>query len=400
MIRLTRKRIILGAIAVLVLAALVYSFLPKPIPVQAAVVRRGPMQVLVEEEGRTEVADRYAITAPVPAFVRRVQLEAGDRVEVGQPVAQLEPPRTPARDPGNRAEAAARVRAAEATAARAIAERERTERLAGAGAATPQALERAITEAERATAELEAARAALRGMGADEPLPVEAVLRSPVSGQVLSVGRRSAGQVNAGDTLVVVGDANLLEVHTDVLSQDAVRIRPGTRTLLEQWGGDVALEAVVRRVEPQGFTSISSLGVEEQRVTVVAAIQSPPELWATRLGGGYRVLSRFVIWESQDVLQVPSSALFRVGDAWAAFVVEEGRAVRRSVGIGREAGLVTEVTSGLEEDDVVIVHPGNEIEPGIRVRAQDEEAPANGSPSRIAVGAPFRLMHGAGSADT
>jgi len=336
----------------------------------------------------------------VPAFVRRVQLEAGDRVEVGQPVAQLEPPRTPARDPGNRAEAAARVRAAEATAARAIAERERTERLAGAGAATPQALERAITEAERATAELEAARAALRGMGAGEPLPVEAVLRSPVSGQVLSVGRRSAGQVNAGDTLVVVGDANLLEVHTDVLSQDAVRIRPGTRTLLEQWGGDVALEAVVRRVEPQGFTSISSLGVEEQRVTVVAAIQSPPELWATRLGGGYRVLSRFVIWESQDVLQVPSSALFRVGDAWAAFVVEEGRAVRRSVGIGREAGLVTEVTSGLEEDDVVIVHPGNEIEPGIRVRAQDEEAPANGSPSRIAVGAPFRLMHGAGSADT
>jgi HlyD family secretion protein len=374
MIRLTRKRIILGIVAVLVLVALVYAFMPSPVPVQTATVARGPLQVVVEEEGRTEVADRFAVTAPVAAFIRRLDLEAGDRIERGDAVASLEPPRTPVLDPGSRAEAAARVEAAEATALRARTERERTERLAAAGAATPQALEQAVSEDRRATAELEAARATLRRSGGGQALPVQEVVRSPVGGRVLSVHRRSAGQVNPGDTLVVIGNVDHLEVRTDVLSQDAVRIRPGTRVLLEHWGGGVPLEAVVRRVEPQGFTSISSLGVEEQRVTVVAAIESPPELWAASLGSGYRVLSRFVVWEDASVLRVPSSALFRVGEEWAVFVVEGGRAVRRRVVIGQEAGLFTEVVQGLEEGNVVVVHPGNHVEDGARVSPREDGA--------------------------
>jgi HlyD family secretion protein len=374
MIRLTRKRIILGIVAVLVLVALVYAFMPSPVPVQTATVARGPLQVVVEEEGRTEVADRFAVTAPVAAFIRRLDLEAGDRIERGDAVASLEPPRTPVLDPGSRAEAAARVEAAEATALRARTERERTERLAAAGAATPQALEQAVSEDRRSTAELEAARATLRRSGGGQALPVQEVVRSPVGGRVLSVHRRSAGQVNPGDTLVVIGNVDHLEVRTDVLSQDAVRIRPGTRVLLEHWGGGVPLEAVVRRVEPQGFTSISSLGVEEQRVTVVAAIESPPELWAASLGSGYRVLSRFVVWEDASVLRVPSSALFRVGEEWAVFVVEGGRAVRRRVVIGQEAGLFTEVVQGLEEGNVVVVHPGNHVEDGARVSPREDGA--------------------------
>jgi HlyD family secretion protein len=381
MFRLTRKRLILGGLGLLVLVALVYSFLPAPVPVQTATVRSGPMEVIVEEEGRTEVADRYAITSPVTAFVRRIELEAGDPVARGDPVVLLEPPRTPVRDPASRREAAARVRAAEATAARAVAERERVERLAAAEAATRQALEEAVTADERAVADLEAARAALRRTEGYEFLSVEEVLESPVTGRVLSVRHRSAGQVNPGDTLVVIGDTDQLEVHTDVLSQDAVRIRPGTRVMLDQWGADTALEGVVRRVEPQGFTAVSSLGVEEQRVTVIATIQSagqgdgdvPIGPAAARLGAGYRVLSRFVIWEGTSVLQVPSSALFRVGDDWAVFVVEDDRARQRTVRIGHEAGLRTEVTEGLADGDVVIVHPANEIEDGVRVEPEPEE---------------------------
>jgi HlyD family secretion protein len=167
---------------------------------------------------------------------------------------------------------------------------------------------------------------------------------------------------------MVVGSTQSLEVHADVLSQDAVRIRPGTRALLEQWGGEEPLEAVVTRVEPQGFTSVSSLGVEEQRVRVVARIESPPERWNGGLGAGYQVLARFIVWEGEDVLQVPSAALFRVGDDWAAFVVEGGHAVRRTVRIGQQAGLDTQVIEGLRQSDEVIVHPGNAIDDGVAVK--------------------------------
>ncbi|HSW29585.1 MAG TPA: efflux RND transporter periplasmic adaptor subunit, partial [Longimicrobiales bacterium] len=367
MFKITRKQVVLGAAAVAVLAALVWSFLPEPEPVQTAAVRRGPLQVIVEEEARTEVADRYTVSSPVSAWVRRIELEAGDSVVAGQSLASLEPPRTPVLDPSNRTGAEARVRAAESAATQARAEHARVERLAAAGAATRQALEQAAGAADRADAELDAARAALSGAAGAGGLAVEQVLRAPVAGRVLSIPSRSARHVNPAEPLVVIGSTEHLEVHADVLSQDAVRIRPGTRVMLEQWGGDTPLQAVVTRVEPQGFTSVSSLGVEEQRVRVVAAIESPPESWNGGLGAGYRVLARFVVWEGEDVLQVPSAALFRVGEEWAAFVVEAGRAVRRTVKIGQQAGLDTQVLEGLQEGDQVIVHPGNAVEDGVAV---------------------------------
>jgi HlyD family secretion protein len=371
MIEITRRRIIIAAIAVLVAVAIIFAFLPDAVPVQTATVERASLRVMVEEEGRTEVTDRYAITAPVAAFVQRIDLEVGDVVTAGAAIARLEPPRKPLLDPRSRTEAAAHVRAAQATAEATASERARLERLAAAGAATPQALEQATGEARRAAADLEAARAALRATESGRSVAARDVVRAPAAGRVLSVRRRSEGQVNPGDTLVVIGNTGQLEVHSDVLSQDAVRIRPGTVVLVEDWGGE-PLEAVVSRVAPQGFTAVSSLGVEEQRVPVIATITSPAELWSGALGSGYRVLARFVVWHGENVLQVPSSALFRIGTDWAVFVVEGGRARRRIVTTGQHAGLVTEVIDGLTAGDVVIVHPRGAVHDGVRVDPQPE----------------------------
>lgn len=384
--RTTRRRVVLIAIAALVLAAVVWAFLPKPVPVGTAVVRRAPLQQVVEQEGRTEVVNRYAISAPVPAFVQRIAVQVGDVVARGQPVVRLEPPRSPILDPRARREAAARVDAAraalaqaEAAGARAATEHQRTERLAAGGAATRQALEQARSADAQASAavlsaraELRAAEAALARVAGTGSAAGAQTLVAPVAGRVLVVRRRSEGQVNPGDTLVVVGNTDHLEVRADVLSDDAVRLRSGTPVIVDQWGGDQPLAAVVRKVEPQGFTAVSSLGVEEQRVPVVADLTSPPALWQQRLGAGFRVLARFVVWSSPAALQIPTSALFRVGEGWAVFVVERGRAVRRAVRIGHQAGLATEVVSGLHPDEVVVVHPGNEVEDGVRVEATPE----------------------------
>jgi HlyD family secretion protein len=380
-IHITRKRAILMGAGALVLLALVFLFIPDPVPVQTAEVTRGPLQVVVEEEGETRVADRYVVTAPVAAFVRRIQLEAGDPVQAGQPLVQLEPPRDAIHDPRTQAEVASRVtaaraqvRQAEVASDQAAAELARVERLHAADAATRQALEQATVEAGRSRAALEAARAELRAAesaqrtaGAPSGLPVAREIRAPASGRVLTVHQQSEGHVVPGAPLLEVGDTEQLDVVAEVLSQDAVRIRPGARVMLDQWGGPGVLEGVVRQVDPQGFTRVSALGVEERRVRVQADLVSPPAEY-TGLGPGYRVLARFVVWEHPDALRVPTAALFRHQDGWAVFVVEGRRAALRPVTIGHEAGLTTQVISGLEPGEVVIVHPGNDVEDGARVR--------------------------------
>lgn len=395
-----RKRIILIGIGLVVLALIVYGFLPDPVPVELAQAQRGPMQVIVEEEGVTQVTDHYIISSPTPAFARRTDLEVGDMVEANQPVVHLEPPRAPIMDPRSRAEARARVEAAEAAleqaqqqvqastaaAERATEERQRVERLFELGSATKQMVEQAVAEARQATANLDAATAAVGAARADlvaartalqidtagtSNLPVQEVLRTPVGGRVLAVHHKSEGLVNAGEPLIEIGNTHTLEVHVDVLSQDAVRIAPGMRVLLDQWGGEATLEGRVERTEPQGFTQVSSLGVEEQRVTVVAALASPMNVWEG-LGAGYRVLARFVVWEADDVLHVPTSALFRTDDGWALFVVEDGRAVRRAVEVGHQTGLTAQILSGLEAGEAVIAHPENSLEEGTRVEPRGD----------------------------
>jgi HlyD family secretion protein len=378
--RLTRRSVVLIGIGLLVLAMLVYAFMPDPVPVETATVTRARLQVIVEEEGETRVENRYVVTAPVAAFVRRIGLEAGDTVRAGQAIVQLEPPRAAILDPRTRTQAESRVATAraavteaEVVAAQVTAGQERVERLHAVGAATRQALERATADAARAAAALETARtelaaaqAAQRSAAGTPSLEVAEVLRAPADGRVLTVNQRSAGHVMAGDPLLEIGDTERLRVDVDVLSQDAVRIRPGTRVLIEQWGGESTLEAVVSLIEPQGFSHVSALGIEERRVRVVADLVSALTD-REGLGPGYRVLARFVIWEDEDVLQVPTAALFRHGDGWAVFIVDGDTARIRSVDIGREAGLATQILAGLQAGEIVIVHPANDIDDGVRV---------------------------------
>ena len=221
---------------------------------------------------------------------------------------------------------------------------------------------------EVATHELEAAQTALdysAAIDGSEPLE-QVVVRAPVTGRVLRLFRESEGVVASGDPLIELGDPAALEVEVDVLSSDAVKIAPGTRVRFDRWGGGAPLDGVVRVVEPTGFTKISALGVEEQRVLVISDITSPAEAWE-RLGDGYRVEASFQLWQSDDVLQAPASALFRDGGEWSVFTVEDGRAVLTRVAVGARTGLRIEILDGLDEGAEVVIHPGDDVVAGVRI---------------------------------
>lgn len=384
-------------VATLVVLAIAWGFWPRPVLIETGEVARRPLRITVEEEARTRVVDRYVLYAPVAGYLRRVDLDVGDEVVLGETLAVLDPLRPSVLDPRARAEAEARVAAAraglertgaalrqvEAEAELAVEEYLRREGLLAreliSRSEFDQALSRknALTAARAAAAsavevarfDLEAALAALRYSAAvDGDEPAETVpVRSPVSGRVLKVLQESAGVVSAGQPLLEVGDPRQLEVEVEVLSRDAVRIEPGGRVLFDRWGGEETLEGVVRTVEPTGFTKISALGVEEQRVLVIVDIDSPPESWQ-RLGHGYRVEAEFIVWERADALTVPASALFRRDDGWAVFVVEGGRARLQPVRPGPGSGLLTEVLEGVSAGDTVILHPDDAVDDGVPVR--------------------------------
>jgi HlyD family secretion protein len=382
--------------ALALFAALAWGFLPRPVKVDTAVVTRAPLRVTVEEEGRTRVIDRYSVSAPVAGYARRIELRVGDTVLQGQTLVELEPLRSEVLDPRSRAAAEARVAAAESALraaeqnARAAAsdaniarkEFERRKVLAADGRISREERDRAEAALQHAEAarrsadfavdvarhELEAARttleyAAARTSGAH---PEQVAVRSPIDGRVLSIPRASEGVVASGQPLIEVGDPAALEVVVEVLSADAVRIRPGISVEFTRWGGEGVLLGTVRTVEPTGFTKISALGVEEQRVRVVADITSPPERWA-RLGDGFRVEASFILWEGDDVLQIPASALFRGGNDWAVFTFDGGRARQRVVEIDQNNGFAAEIVTGLQQGETVIVHPSDAVADGVRV---------------------------------
>jgi len=235
--------------------------------------------------------------------------------------------------------------------------------------AAEAAVDEAVAGLRMSESELEQAKARLMapGKSADSRADCDCVtVRSPVSGNVLQVLAESEGIVASGTPLLEIGDPGKLEVVTDLLSTEAVKVRTGQRALIEGWGGDNALEGVVRRVEPYGFTKVSALGVEEQRVKVIIDITEPPEHWRT-LGHGYRVEPRIVLWESQDVLQLPLSALFRRGTEWAVFVERDGRARLQPVAIGHMNGIDAEILQGVAAGDAVVVHPSDRVSDGARI---------------------------------
>lgn len=372
---------------------IVMALLPKPVPVDLASVRRGELRVTIDEDGRTRVIDRYRIRAPLAGTLARVELKPGDPVEEGQVVARLVPLARPLMDAQSRAEAearvasaAAQVRQAQADTQRARAsvqfqEREATRqrRLHAGGTVPPQVLERAelalrSAREEAASArfgvrvashQLELARAAL-GRFDDAENAEQMEVTSPIAGAVLRVDEESAGAVAAGQPILELGDPAHLEIAVDVLTTDAVEIEPGDRVTIERWGGQEALDAHVRLVEPSAFTQVSALGVEEQRVNVVIDLDSPRDQWS-RLGDGYRVEARIVIWEEGDVLLVPASATFRHDGSWAVYRVLEGVAHRTPIDAGRRNGLFVRVDGGLEEGDRVVVHPSDRVVDGVRI---------------------------------
>lgn len=394
-----KRTLVLLIMAAAIVAAVVAAFMPRPIAVDVVEARRDVLTVTVEEEGKTRVIDRFAVSAPVAGFARRVELDVGDIVAKGDRLMSLEPLRSDVLDPRSRAEAEARVAAAQASlraaeqkakAARADSEfadseLRRKERLRDDRTISEEELDRAASQARAAAAnlrsaefavdvaghELEAARTALKYSAATgDPEATEMVaINAPVSGRVLAVVRESEGVVTAGQSLVEIGDPEALEVEVDVLSMDAVKIAVGTRVRFLRWGGQAPLEGVVRVVEPTGFTKISALGVEEQRVLVISDITSPRQEWQ-RLGDGYRVEASFVLWEGSDILQVPTSALFRHGGGWAVFVAGGGRAAIRSVTPGRRSGLAVQILDGLEAGEAVIIHPSDDVTDGVRLRVR------------------------------
>lgn len=387
--------LIVAAIVLAVLLIIAYGFRPRPIAVDVAKVSRGPLTITVEEEGKTRVKDRFVISAPVSGYMRRITLEPGDFIKTGQTVAELEPLRSTVLDPRSRAAAEAEVSSAEAELkaseenARARAadaeyagdNMERMKKLYATGYVSKDAMEQAESEAKQSRASLLAAEAAVRAarsaldkartallFAAEVPSGSKGIpVRSPVEGRVLKLERQSEGVVNAGDPLIDIGNPRNLEVKVEVLSSDAVKIKPGTPVLFERWGGDYALSGKVTVVEPGGFTKVSSLGVEEQRTLVIADITSLPEEWQ-RLGDNYRVDASFIIWEGKDVLQIPAGALFRKDSEWAVFVYKDKRAELRQVQIGHRNGFTAEVLSGLGEGEMVITHPDESIKDGSRVK--------------------------------
>jgi HlyD family secretion protein len=398
--KLSRKTIAL-AVAVLIILAIIHGFMPRPVQVETAEAKRAPMMVTVVEEGKTRVIDRFDISAPVSGFARRIELDVGDPVKKGKVIAELEPLRSEVLDPRRKAEASARVKAAQAAlsaaeesvratqaeADYAEAEFNRITELHSGEYVTEEKFDRAEadyrhTQAQLQSAEftvevakfdLEAARTALRYSAAEDGGKglKTVTLRTPVDGRVLKVLRESEGVVNAGETLISIGDPQAIEVEVDVLSDDAVRIKPGMRVIFERWGGEEPLEGKVRIIEPAGFTKISALGVEEQRVLVIADITSPSEEWE-RLGDGFRVEASFILWEGDDVLQVPESSLFRYEDGWAVFAMENGKASLRRVKLGHRSGLAAEIVSGLKAGETVITHPDESIEDGTSVRPREK----------------------------
>ncbi len=363
-----RKRIGLLLIALAVILLLLWSFRPESVAVSLAPVVRAPLQVTVEEEGISRVRDRYELSAPVAAYMARLPWEVGDAVQQGQVMVMLQPVPPQLLDRRERERAQAAVAEAEATYGLARSELNRIRPLFERGDVSESALNQAQAAAGQALANLRAARALLEYSLAepDGSAPERVPLVSPVDGRVLAIAQKSAGTVAAGAPLLTVGNPERLEVAVDVLSAEAVKIRPGMPVLITGWGGDEVLEGRVRRVEPAGFTEISALGVEEQRVWVIVDIVSPREIWAG-LGDGYRVEAAFVTWADDDVLQVPASALFRENGEWAAFVVEEGTANLRPVTVGRRAELAVQVLEGLSVGEQVITHPSTDVADGVPV---------------------------------
>ena len=373
------------------------SFVPKPVEIDLGTVARGAMMLTVDDDGETRVRERYEIAAPLAGRLLRIGLDAGDEVKKGDVLATIDPGAPNLLDPRTRAQAEALVNAAVAAVARAETivagrkvEAEQLEKsfrrnqvlhekgnvadavfeqVEGAYLAAKHLQTAAESAVDIARFELEQAEAALLRTSSDAPSGEDwnFVIASPIDGLILRVYQESSRMLQAGTVLLEIGNPADLEMRIDVLSQDAVKIKAGQKVVVEHWGGEGALSGRVRLVEPSAVTKVSALGVDEQRVDVIADFDAPPTGSET-LGDGYRVEARIVIWESADALQVPAGALFRAGEKQAVYRVDGDRAQLVHIEIDHNNGEVAEVLSGLSPGDEVILHPGDRVEDGSLIK--------------------------------
>jgi HlyD family secretion protein len=384
------------------LAMMTWLFYPKAVAVDMVQAQPGPLQVTIGDEGETRVRDMFVISAPTSGFMRRVELEPGDKVIAGRTeIARIDPAdpalldaRTLASGRATidaaafaRKSAQAELSRAQAEADYAASELKRAEILSVDNAISKSSLDAARRQADAAAAQLQQAQANIKvreseyqraraqlwtpqrgeqtGTNTNAVSSDAVLVRAPVNGVVLRVLARSESFVQSGTPLVELGNARDLEVKVDLLSADAVKVQPGQRVIIDSWGGPM-LTGKVRQVEPFGFTKVSALGIEEQRVRVIIDFTEPHERYR-QLGHGYRVEPRIVVWESKQALQVPLSSLFRDQKEWAVFVVNNNRAELRRVSIGHQNGLNAEILSGLQPGEWIVSYPDDRIAPGVRV---------------------------------
>jgi HlyD family secretion protein len=397
------RRILTTIVALLIAGALTAAFWPRPTMVDLGEVTRGPMMVTIDEEGRTRVAEAYIVSTPVAGRLQRVQVDPGDPVVRGETVVALMLPTNPAAlDVRTREQAQAAVQAAEAALRVARADRNaaianrdlaqaelsRGEQLAVQQIVSQAALDRARQNLRVSEASVETAVAAIAVREADlanaraqligfddqglataigDPRSDDIPLYAPTDGRILRIMQQSETTLPAGAPIMEIGDVEgELEVVVDLISSDAVQVETGNQVIIDDWGGPSALSGEVRRIDPFGITQFSALGVEEQRVPVTVALTGPSEE-RRALGHGYRVEARIVVWQDDEALRVPSSALFRTGDDWSVFVAENGRAELRTIRIDRNNGIIAEVLDGLAPEDRVVLYPSAAIADGVSI---------------------------------
>jgi HlyD family secretion protein len=391
-----RKYVWWVGIAIVAVGVVYLSLAPKVIEVEVATVARGPMKVTVDDEGETRLRRRFVVSAPVPGRVLRIESRPGDIVKAGATLAVIQPAALTPLDARTQATGEARVSAVNAAAMRATAERQRlgvevkqaesdaarAKALFDTGYGSREAYEQAdarvrglreaIAAADSAVRaaqfELEAAKGALLSRG--EAAAGRAVtVVAPIAGVILKRIQESEAVVVPGAPLVEIGNLDDLEIVSDLLSTDAVKVQPGADVVIDRWGGEGTLAGRVQRIEPSGFMKISALGVEEQRVNVVIDFVDPRERRAS-LGDGFRVEVRIVVWQKGDAITVPTSSLFRLAGEWAVFVVEGEAVHRRAVKIGQRNDQTAEVLEGLAAGDRVVAYPGESLKDGARVRVR------------------------------
>jgi HlyD family secretion protein len=396
------KRILMWTVIVgIIVIALALSFMPRPVTVDLVDVQPGPLVVTLDEEGETRVHDVYTLSAPVAGRVQRIDRHVGDPVTANETMLALIEPGDPSfLDPRSEAQARAAIQAAEAArdlAAAAVkdaqaqyefarSEYARMQELIVEGSVSKRDLDSAERDFKARRAGLDTARAAQQVRNFElelaraqlvSPLQTQGStghcecipITSPVSGRILKIADRSERIVREGDMLMQIGDPGNLEIVVDYLSMDAVKIRAGQRVVIDNWGGAKPLEGRVRLVEPFGFLKVSALGIEEQRVNVIIDFASDKG-WE-RLGHGYQVESRVVLWDADDILTVPLTALFRDGENWSLFVEEDGRARLRHVKAGQRNGVIAEIREGLKAGERVVAHPSDRVTNGVRIASRD-----------------------------